>query len=471
MNRIMVWSALALMAAAPVAAQETSVDGTTLTITEDGETYTTQLRCSGTTVLTHRDLVYVACGPAGALVLRAGKPPEELSLRAMGGDVTGFFLVDDVVWAQVLTRQAKPVVEGTAVSGPVLVAGGDDGPATTTTVEPEAPPAPEGSVVQVGPESVVVDLGTDDGVKRNGRIEIFVRKEVQLGDQQGLDEEVILVGTVTAVSPKRAEVRLGVNERVPPGARARPTTNKVTSNTFLPPRLGGLWEFEFTARPFLALGTFGFGTISDATVRRRLHGPWASEFRLEPLGLGLAEEGNVVAMSGNLLGSYDTRVFAVGLGAGWSAINDNFEEQSLRSDDAGGIEPTRFDRVRSGLSIAQSVRLGSVDGMHLMVYNAFILYRDEFHYGGTTASAQFPVRDGVWFLLRGGGGVATGYGYGEIGLRVRAFGAGDRGTLFLTPTIGGGGLSGERDCDAYEGCVESVSYGGPLVGLGVLWRQ
>ena len=66
--------------------------------------------------------------------------------------------------------------------------------------------------------------------------------------------------------------------------------------------------------------------------------------------------------------------------------------------------------------------------------------------------------------------------YGEVGLRVLLRGSGDRGSLFLTPTIGGGYLFGEKDetCGTVAGaavtCTRDVSYGGPMVGIGAEWR-
>ena len=108
------------------------------------------------------------------------------------------------------------------------------------------------------------------------------------------------------------------------------------------------------------------------------------------------------------------------------------------------------------------------------MHNSFILYSDQFHYGGTVASIQLPVSERAWMVARGGGGTA-GYGFGEVGLRILAKGQGDRGSLFITPVLGGAALHGEKDgrCDVYDDqtqtsseqpCVETVTLGGPMVG-------
>ena len=104
-------------------------------------------------------------------------------------------------------------------------------------------------------------------------------------------------------------------------ALARLGSSPITSSRKPPPRAGGIWELELSARPFLALGLLGFGTISDACVRRRFEDPWSIEARLEPASIGFADEGNIAALAGNLIGSYDNRLFSVGLGIGWASIN------------------------------------------------------------------------------------------------------------------------------------------------------
>ena len=69
-------------------------------------------------------------------------------------------------------------------------------------------------------------------------------------------------------------------------------------------------------------------------------------------------------------------------------------------------------------------------------------------------------------------------GYGEVGLRVLTRGNGGSGSLFLTPTLGAGGVTGEVEsvCDEWDvpdndgNCYETESLTGPLVGLQLEWR-
>jgi hypothetical protein len=80
------------------------------------------------------------------------------------------------------------------------------------------------------------------------------------------------------------------------------------------------------------------------------------------------------------------------------------------------------------------------------------------------------VTRGYWLLLNGGGG-NVGYGYGELGLRVLLTGNGLAGSKFLTVTAGGAGVFKSGTCDPFFGsCSDSISYAGPMAGVGGEWR-
>ncbi len=284
------------------------------------------------------------------------------------------------------------------------------------------------------------------------------------GGTPASEEQPLAVGLVTAVSEDRVRVRLGRNERVPGDARARPTDAPTTGSTFAPPRVAGLWEAAFMVRPFLTLDAFGFGAVSDLRVTYRDERGFAVHAAVEPLGLGFADEGTVVAGDGTITASYDTRLFELGLGVGVAS-----------NDEAQAVE-------RAGLSIRQIGRLGARDGVNLEVRNTFLLfeevgYESAFRYGATVATATTPLTPRFALFARGGGGV-IGFAFGELGLRVLAVGNGDRGSLLIDAALGGAVV---RDRDqqcrvegqgewAWEQC-ETVNLGGPMIGLGMEWRR
>ena len=457
-----------------------ALEGAAVLVTPpEGNPSSVALPCKGLSMLSHGARLHVACGDLGAVILSLSDPdaPRVTERRDMGGFVSGFFVVGDKVWAQIARVEARPLDHGLKATGPLIAE-------ATLPEEPEEPeePEPEGEVVETRTGEVVVSLGSAHGLGRGARVELFERTEEDLGEgESATREERLAVGVATAVSEGRSVIKLGLGERVPKGTLARPTERKLTNKRLTPPRVPGIIEVEFNLRPFLALGTFGFGMVSDGSVGYRTDNGLHLLALLEPIGLGFADEGNIVAMAASAVAAYDTQLFEVGLGLGLSAVNDSIEDNRGLGDLAeDGELDVEFDRVRSGLSIVQTIRLGALDGLHLKAHNAFLFFKDEFHYGGTNATFQIPVSERSWLILRGGGGIA-GYGYGEIGLRVLLTGNGDHGSLFLTPRLGGAGLFGEIEDDSpadecFDGfidngrCVRDISYAGPMIGLGVEWR-
>lgn len=315
--------------------------------------------------------------------------------------------------------------------------------------------------------TVIVDLGSQQGVKEGAHITFMNEHSVQLagGDSGIVKHSTIAVGIVTAVSEQHAEVRLGINERVPVSSIARISTDRATHNKWLPPRIDDVWEIAFTLRPFLALDALGGGTLSDASIGYRSHDHWHVMAILEPLAGAASNKRNIAAVAGTVFAGFDTRFFEVGMGAGWSTLNTD-TSYTFHADGS-----TTSHDTKSGFALAQLARLGAEDGVHLMVRNQFILYRSAFHYGGSVVQAQLPLWHSAWIFGRGGGGVA-GYAYGEVGLRVLVRGNGDRNSWFLRASIGGAGVSRDipTDCGPGDPCYTNRSYSGPMVGLGVETR-
>lgn len=470
----------------PTASPTFRLDGDALFYTgPDMISHRIQLPCVGLDLMANDEAAYIACGLDGLLVvpLPIDTTDVEFHLRGMGGAVTSLFQAQHQTWAEVTRREARPVSE-TVSTAPISVS--FDTPVVTTEPEPtDESTAVVGNVIEVESGQVVIDLGSEAGLERGDHIELFVEMSVQTsGGESAIQEDRVAIGEAVAVSETSSRVALGLNERVASNARARRTDLNLTGDVWAPARVGDIWDVGFVARPFLALGTVGVGMVSEVTVGYRFDQPLAIHLILDPVGIGLADEGNVIAIAGNVIASYDVDSFQVGLGLGWSAVNDELSSSFAQYEDAagsgGGIE---FDQVRSGLSIAQYARLGSRDGLHLAGLNSFILYDDEFVYGGTSSIIQVPlVTEGpqLWLIFRGGGG-RSGYVFGEAGLRVLAAGNGDQGSFYITPTIGGASLWGEEDIDCgeyeydydYDGdgvCTHDVDYGGPMVGIGLEWR-
>lgn len=423
--------------------------------------------------------VYVACGEKGVFVVSVADPtePEGLGFRNLGGPVTGLFEAQGRVWAQIERVEARPVEDAApdaaAATGRRVVV------ERRTEEEPEqveekaeekdkkkSTAVVEGEVVEQREGNVIISVGRAQGVERGDRVELLAMEDVALGGgEDAKRERSLAVGRVTAVSESRAEVDLGINERVPQGALARLTSKELTEEPLLPPRLGDIWEIEFMVRPFLALGTLGAGSVGHLSATRRFESQMALQFNVNPLSFGVAEDGNVLALGGDANLAYDTRAFAIGLGAGAFSIHHDGWERTEESQD-----------VAFGLT--QVARLGARDGLNLEARNAFVLVDGEFEYGGTDGSVQVPLdifSSNTWLIARGGGHISGDY-YGEVGLRVLVHGNGDRGSIFVMPTLGGAAVEGSEEvaCPDYESertvCYDEHSYGGPMVGFGMEWR-
>lgn len=468
----------------PQAAREWTLDGFILASNLDSDT-PLMLPCSGESMLVTGDKIYVACGHDGLVIVDA-KPGARATIDAHlqhnDGAVTGVFELDGQLWLKLQRTEARPL----GGSEPLLVAA-NSAPKTQTipikkVTEPVEESAPEPStptvvanVLETVEDTVIIDKGTEAGFAKGQHIELFVERSRSLGGGESANEEDrVAVGQILAISEGRASVKLGINEEVPNGAMARFTELALTSSSMSPPRAEGLWEIGFMFRPFLALGTLGFGSVSEIEVAYRFDGPLVVRALFEPAALGIADDGNVFAMAANLVAAYDTRLFEVGLGLGWSAVNDTPGIGFSSSDSTGAEVPksegSGFESVENALSIMQAVRLGARDGLTLLANNNFVLFKDEFLYGGTNATIQIPTTAASWMLLRGGGGVA-GYWYGEVALRVLFSGNGERDSLFMTVSLGAAGLFGEKE--VVEGnytYTESISYGGPAAGFGLEWR-
>lgn len=425
--------------------------------------------CERHAVETHGRTIYVACGESGVWLVRPTPSGFEwLGAEDLGGVVTGFFVHDGRVWAEIRKTEARPIAAvaetgGAPPGSAASPAPRSDAPSVPEVPSPSGTPEPvrahEGRVTEVGLGEVVVDLGRQHGVRDGNSVELVGTVVEEVGGERAERHTVLAVGVVTVVAERFSRVRLGMNERVPVGARARVVARAPTRRRIAPPRLGGLWELELRARPFLALDTLGGGVLADLSVGYRFDSNLHLELAFRPLGFGVGEGAPaVVPVVGYAAIGYDGDLFGVGLGLGGQTVN---------SPDFG--TPSG-----SGTVFVQAARLGARDGLNLDCRTGIVLFHSRFDFSWFAATGQIPVGDTTWLVLGGGGGSA-GYGYGEIGLRALLRGNGDRGSLFFTGTVGGVGLFEdiERTCGGPNfsfSCPEIVEYGGPMVGAGVELR-
>ncbi|HEX5101437.1 MAG TPA: hypothetical protein VFV94_18120, partial [Polyangiaceae bacterium] len=223
--------------------------------------------CEKLAVETVDDRLAIACGSAGLWIARRDAAGGLVLLRTddFGGPVVGLFVREGNVWAELVRTEARPVSLGPdagssrsfPVDAPAPPAVRHVTPAHLAATPPESVPGTprkrEGHVVEVLRGDVVVDLGRRDGIRFGESIELSVLSTEEVGSERAVERNVIAVGEVTTLSPGFSRVKLGIGERVPMGALARVVGDEPTATRVGPPRLGGLWEIGFMARPFVAL--------------------------------------------------------------------------------------------------------------------------------------------------------------------------------------------------------------------------
>jgi hypothetical protein len=482
----------AAMSAGTAWAQESySAQGSVLSVSVDGEEIASvPMPCTieGEVVRADvpRPVVLARCGDIGGLlVVDVTNPadPQALEVRAVEGGLERVFLVGGKPWVQTKAGGASvftmaipvkeaPVAGAGAVKeeppGPPTEPGPpvEPPPETDETAEPAEPvEVPDGQVLSVEGREVVIDRGKKDGV-REGYVVRFYEK----GD---LDGEVpnstpMAAGVVTAVAEARATVRMDLNTRAQEGAIARTSREFFRQTT--PPRVAGVSEYIVNVRPGVPLGELGVFMVSDALFVHRFEIPMAVEVGLSPLGLGATTEGSAATVAAHAILSYDHQLFQVGLGGGVASAGVQpdapLEIDSLDEAPDGGIAPV----------LLLYGRLGSRDALNLTLRTSLLGLSTGFELGGFDGQIMAPVPsiiEDAWLVARGSF-QTTGYGYGELGLRMLLAGTGHKGSFFVTPVIGGAAISQtvyERDFSGDGFFRTTRVLGGPMVGVSLEWRE
>ncbi len=477
-------SATLLALAVPAHAQDAStgddgsrftLSGTQLVSEHDGRARVSlELGCNGIALRVHRARVFVACGRDGLVVVdvASAATPVLVERRQVEGEAVGLFVLDDRVWVQLTRTEARPIDETSRAVAPLEPPIPPPPPAAP--IEPLGTPTPTtpspsmlGRVTDVALGEALVVFDGGHGLTPGAHVELFTRESTSLGtDETAQHERRHAIGIVTLTTLDRARVELGIAERVPIGAFARSSSLPVTATRDAPPRLDGLWRIEAIARPFLALETLGIGSVNELSITRRFEAPFFVRLELSPVVIGLADDGNVFNYAALALAGYDQTYFEIGLGVGALSFRDTsyrYDPMTMRSE--------LIDNSGAAFAVAQTIRLGPADGWNLVVDNAFALVDDGFEHAQTSATAQIPIFERSFLLLRGGGG-ATGFAFGEVGLRQLVRGNGDAGSLFIDVTVGGGTIwMVTRECDDAGACTsDETQYAGPMLGFGVDWR-
>ena len=444
-------------------------------------------------------LISMLC-PISALAQEAGEVVEDAKITSTAVDAqaeeaeTGVDKKDDGPPTVVINGDATLMVNGDVILGSAT----DEGSVTVKqkSVADDADEPFTGrpiKILEIFPGEVRIDAGSDDGVIAGQRFAVFRRQVVETESDDAFEgETLVAVIEVIAVSRDSAIAELWKGDRVQMGDEVKPAHADNTSSKVFPRRLPHVGEIALVLRPLMAVGsTGGFGGLADVTAAYW----WKHMFfdiRMQPLGFGWTEDGNIVSASFMAEGGYDSRAFAIGLGAGVSTVNGDIDEMmqsftgtAMSSEDGDGTpDVVKWDqRTRAAFTISQQVRLGARDGLNVSVYNLLMYNNDDdggedesgFIYAGTTGKITVPLAARTFIFLEGGGGV-MGYGFGDLGVFTWVRGNGDAGSIGISALAGGAVVWGVREKTTTPAVgqpysvTETVLIAGPMVGLGMTYR-
>jgi hypothetical protein len=241
-----------------------------------------------------------------------------------------------------------------------------------------------------------------------------------------------------------------------PGAEETTVSRSVTPlpSLMTPPRPRDLTRVATTWRPFLGFSGNSWGTIGEARIEHHFARPFMLGVELSPVALASAGDGLGAATHVRVIGAFVTDHLSLGLGVG-----------------------ARLQRFGpAGLSIAPSLRLGSLDGLHLELTYAHTLAPNRFTNQMTTgfsnvlARVQVPVARRLALQLDTGLSLDT-WGYVTLGMRHRLSGDGGRGTWFVTGAFGLAMVVDKSVCTyTVDNCGTAATSYGPTVSFGLEYR-
>lgn len=430
---------------------------------------------------------YVACRRAGLLVVDLKTPQKPVVTRrlAQGRDVIGVRVEGQVLvlsFAQVkvgvlsLSEPGRPTAltwqtplgpSGVPVASrrsPVSTTKPRPGPARK---RPKVRKAPiilrSGKVIRVRRGWVVIDGGAAHGLKAGMRVAIRSHAQVRRYDPQSDKvmrqpaRELTAVIELSRVSAQQASGRLGRGDRAVAGDFFETTDKPLTHRLMFPLSPKAQWRFRVGLAPVIGLDAKAVGLMSFMSLSYAFSFPLKIEIGSLPFSavLGSPHSG----FSSNMLvnASYHTDYIELILGIGYQAV-------------VGG---------RSGLTLMQGIRLGSVDGLHLVFVNQLVLspqlvYQGskttegelEFQFGAIYGSINIPITPRLTLFFSGGGGSAEWY-YGEVGIRTYLIGSGEPGTVVLSGSLGYASVISVR---RLEVPATRSSAEGPLIAAEIDWR-
>lgn len=271
---------------------------------------------------------------------------------------------------------------------------------------------------------------------------------------------VLFALSLAATEPASSGQSFSIPSWLSGGAPADPDTTLALTppaqpSLMAPPRPRNLTRVETTWRPFLGFVGNSWGTIGEARIEHYFSSPFMLGAEVSPVAIASSGEGLGAATHVRATGAFVTDYISLGLGVG-----------------------ARLQRFgSSGLSLAPSLRLGSLDGLNFELTYTHTIAPNKYSGKMTTgfsnvlAKFQVPVSQRLALQLDTGLSLDT-WGFVTLGLRHRLFGNGGPGTWFISGAFGLAMIVDQSACnyDATIPCGNSATSYGPTMSFGLEYR-
>jgi hypothetical protein len=221
-----------------------------------------------------------------------------------------------------------------------------------------------------------------------------------------------------------------------------------------PPQQRGMTRVQAIARPFMGLTGSSFGAVSELRVEHYFKQPFMLGLEMAPLAIASTNQGTGAITHLRLHAAYVGDYFAIGFGAG----------ARLRHFGSAG-----------GYSLTPTLRLGTLDGLNLMIAYTHTIARNRYTgepqlgFSNITSTLTVPLTRKLALQLDAGFSLDI-WAYSTLGLRQRLGGDGGAGTWYLSGAFGFAWVSDRTICnfEATVPCTGGTALSnGPTISVGL----
>ena len=457
-------------------AYQIQVSGRVLIVNERGWTGRFEFPAPPFKVLTSKSLVYAAVQGHGVYVIDISVPahPRLVSIVEKGNDINDISIRDGALIITKTDYSLKAYdIRGRKVRDAV----------SSLLAAPKPKHLAVGRVTSVDRGWAVIRLNPNASVARGSRIEIRSSRLSMVKDPfsgktvRRPSGDIVFVGDISEIRGNMASVKLSKGDFPRPGDEVWTSERTISGSLMAPSRPAGVFTAFAEVYPQIAdsgssdsdsESTGYFSMLMKAGVYYHGFGPWSVGLEVSPLqymGRTGHSASDTVGAAAYMIASYETSLFAVGLGFGYQ--HPLMASQSFS-------DGTRIEHNRLGWALVEQARLGALDGIHLFIRYQSVYCRDNasgqlrgmlghFHF-----KLMLPLEMRSDLLLEGIH--SNTLSFITLGVRLAFRGMGGPGTTYLKAYMGYMSFTpyySEVDPWSEKSTAEQLDISGPVVGVGM----